>query len=107
MLSLTSVGAFNGGSYTLVVSNSAGSVTSAVATLTIAMPSKLLVTPSFTPNGGLQVDLVGTPGTNYVIEASTDLSFWTPLDTNASPFTFTDPNAVSLPLRFYRAHPAP
>ena len=107
MLSLSSVGAFNSGSYTLVVSNAVGSATSAVATLTVVLPSQLLVSPSYTPNGGFQVDLVGTPGTNYVIEASTNLSFWTPLDTNASPFRFTDTNAVSLPLRFYRAHPAP
>jgi uncharacterized repeat protein (TIGR01451 family) len=34
--------------------------------------------------------LNGAPGTNYVIEASTNLLSWFPLVTNASPFQFTD-----------------
>ncbi|MGA2788060.1 MAG: hypothetical protein ABSF60_11080 [Verrucomicrobiota bacterium] len=39
---------------------------------------------------GFMLLLNGTPGTNYVIEASTNLFNWVPLETNASPFQFTD-----------------
>ena len=46
-------------------------------------------------------------GSNYVIEASTNLTDWFPLEANTSPFTFADTNAVNLPLQFYRAHNSP
>jgi hypothetical protein len=38
-----------------------------------------------------------------VIESSTDLVNWVSLQTNSSPFTFTDTSAASYPRRFYRA----
>jgi hypothetical protein len=46
---------------------------------------------------------VGIPGYNYVVECSTDLMNWQSLQTNSSPFVFTDTNAANYPLRFYRA----
>jgi hypothetical protein len=36
---------------------------------------------------------VGVPGFNFILEGSTDLVNWQPLQTNASPFNFTDTNA--------------
>ena len=45
----------------------------------------------------------GMPGCNFVIECSTNLVNWQPLQTNPTPFTFTDTNAANDPLRFYRA----
>jgi hypothetical protein len=59
-----------------------------------------------TPSGLLlQVD--GTPGTNVVvIEASTNLTFWQPILTNAptnGTVQLLDLSAPSLPKRFYRA----
>jgi hypothetical protein len=39
---------------------------------------------------GFRLGLSGVVGTNYVIEASTNLFNWVPLVTNASPFQFTD-----------------
>lgn len=49
--------------------------------------------------------LSGTPGSNYVIQASTNLAGgnWIPLRTNAAPFTFTESNANAFPQRYYRA----
>jgi hypothetical protein len=44
--------------------------------------------------------LEGVPGTNYVIEASTDYLNWTTLATNASPFQLT--NTTELSRRYYR-----
>jgi hypothetical protein len=45
----------------------------------------------------------GMTGFSFVIESSTNLVNWQPLQTNSSPFTFSDTNAGSYPLRFYRA----
>jgi hypothetical protein len=55
-------------------------------------------------NGIFVVDIGGTGlyGYNYTVEASTDLVNWLVLQTNSSPFTFTDTNAGSYPRRFYR-----
>jgi uncharacterized repeat protein (TIGR01451 family) len=51
---------------------------------------------------GFQLGLSGVPGYDYVIEASTNLSDWVPLATNASPFQFTDTNRAAFRHRFYR-----
>jgi endonuclease G len=47
----------------------------------------------------------GWTGTNYVVQASTDLAStnWTSLTTNTAPFTFIDSNAGLFSQRFYRA----
>jgi len=53
---------------------------------------------------GLQLDLQG--GTNYTLEASSDLIRWTPLTTfrfdNTGQAHFTDPASTNFPARFYR-----
>jgi endonuclease/exonuclease/phosphatase family metal-dependent hydrolase len=53
--------------------------------------------------------LTGSAGSNYIVQVSTslDVSNWTSLLTNASPFTFTESNASTFPQRFYRAMVAP
>jgi hypothetical protein len=54
-------------------------------------------------NIGFQTKVLGESGYNYIIQASTDLLTWLSLQTNSAPFTFTDTNAVTYPVRFYRA----
>ena len=56
-----------------------------------------------------QFTVNGSPGTNYVVQASTDLTGtnWTPLATTPAPFTFTDTNTAAFTQRFYRAKVAP
>jgi YD repeat-containing protein len=60
-------------------------------------------------NGVFRLTLNGTVGSNYVIYASSDLKYWTPLYTNTVPpaglITFVDPSAGGYPKRFYRAVP--
>jgi hypothetical protein len=60
-------------------------------------------------NGTLMVTVggVGIAGCNFVIESSTNLVNWQPIQTNASPFTYTDTNAASVLFRFYRAMLSP
>jgi hypothetical protein len=54
-------------------------------------------------NHQIQFTTTGTAGTNYAIEANTNIatSHWTAVVTNASPFTFKATN--SSPQMFYRA----
>ena len=91
------------GAYFVVVSNRAGTVTSAPAYLALNQPlraSQLLVT-----NGQFQFQLIGSAGSNYVIQASTDLTIWISLVTNTATngyLDFTDTNAALFPGRFYR-----
>lgn len=48
--------------------------------------------------------LIGTSGQSYILQASTNLSAWAPLQTNSTMFyDFTDTNAGNYPARFYRA----
>jgi hypothetical protein len=59
----------------------------------------------FMPNGQFQMGFEGATGSNYVLQASTNLSTWTPISTNnavTSPFNLLDPKATNFPYRFYR-----
>jgi hypothetical protein len=49
------------------------------------------------------VGVTGSPGRLYAIQVSTNLTDWTTLQTDASPFSWWDSNAVVFPSRFYRA----
>jgi uncharacterized repeat protein (TIGR03806 family) len=65
----------------------------------------LFTSATFTTNDTFQLGFFGTPGSNYVLQASTNLLDWTPLSTNLAPtnlFNLYDPNATNFPYRFYR-----
>ncbi|MCX6927578.1 MAG: hypothetical protein NT154_30875 [Verrucomicrobia bacterium] len=66
-----------------------------------------LAFPARTTNGQFQFQLAGPVGSNYVIQASTDLITWTPIATNLFTatgfFSITDPSATNYSRRFYRA----
>jgi hypothetical protein len=65
-------------------------------------PTVNLVPTNHLP-GQFSLTCQGIPGCVFVIQASTNLSTWVNLQTNCSPFTFTDTNAAQYPRRFYRA----
>ena len=95
----------NEGSYTVVVTNAYGSVTSSVALLYLNAP--LRFTNSVISGGHFSALLLGSAHTNYVIESSTALGSWTPRQTNSSAvgiISFTDTNSVLPNNRFYRAY---
>ncbi len=99
-LTISNVYSGNVGRYAIVVSNSFGSVTSHVATLASVDAQISAGLPAIVINGPVK--------SNYVIEASADLSgSWTPLTNVAlpsQPYTFIDQRALASP-QFYRAVP--
>ena len=107
-LMLTNVMLGQAGSYSVAITNLAGATNSATAILSVYAPAApTLSGPSFLANGQFQFSLTGAPGYNYAVWGSTNLSDWTPLQTNVSPFTFIDTNPAAFPGRFYRAQYLP
>jgi hypothetical protein len=72
-----------------------------------AAPATLSL-PVYSPSQ-FQFLVTGTAGSNYVIQAATNLTApnWLSLKTNSSPFTFADTNAGSYKQQFYRAVTSP
>jgi membrane carboxypeptidase/penicillin-binding protein PbpC len=107
-LNLSSVDWTNSGTYTVVVTNSYGSVTSTPATLTVVGNLPVTLTNVATPilgSGAFTFQFSVQPGFTYVVMASADLVKWTPIATNvaqANTVLFTDPATSNFPSRFYR-----
>ncbi len=56
-------------------------------------------------NGMFSLQLLTVPGSNYVLQASTNLTDWTPIATNPATtnvLQFVDPNSSNYPSRYYR-----
>jgi uncharacterized repeat protein (TIGR03806 family) len=77
-----------------------------VATSALFIVQPLLFTSAaFTTSNTFQLGFFGTPGSNYVLQASTNLLNWTLLSTNVAPtnmFNLYDLGATNFPYRFYR-----
>jgi len=53
----------------------------------------------------LQLGFFGAPGSNYVLQATTNFSSWTPISTNTAltnQLNLLDPQATNFPYRYYR-----
>ena len=97
----------NAGSYTVAVSNLTRIVANATAALYVNAALQF-TNSGFTTNGSLQVQLIGIATSNYIIQASSDLTNWISLATNNAAtgiILFTDTNRVNSGRRFYRAKP--
>jgi hypothetical protein len=77
----------------------------------IAVNALFLVQPlyfssvGFLTNQQLQLGFVGVAGSNYMLQATTNLTTWTPISTNTAVtnlFNFFDPKATNFPSRYYR-----
>jgi uncharacterized repeat protein (TIGR03803 family) len=103
---IQAVGATNTGSYSVVVTNLAGSVTSSNAFLTVIVPPTLALQLWA---GYPLLNLSGMLSSNFVVQYSTNLagSNWINLlslsNLPASPYLFLDPAGDAGPARFYRA----
>jgi hypothetical protein len=106
---LPSMSTSQAGSYTVVVSNAYGSVTSAAASLSVILPPAGMGTGvSRNPDGSMTVSFVGALGAAYWVQATTNVvsGTWVTLGTNTpgddGTWSFTDLEASNYPLRFYR-----
>jgi len=96
------------GNYSVAVSASGGSVTSSVASLTVLLPPGISNGVA-NADGCFTLNLTGTPGYTYVLEAATNLSLpinWffiatNTMDTNGV-WQFNDPQATNFSQQFYR-----
>ena len=95
------------GSYNVVVTNSTGSITSSAAELSVLAPPAILFqdTPFGVYSGRFGFYYSGASGKHIVIEATSDLNVWVPLQTNVLGtarryFADVDPNHYLN--RFYR-----
>ncbi len=109
-LGLTNVQSATAGSYSAVVTNNSGAVTSSVATLTVSgtvTPAPPVWSNVSFDGAGFHARLTGTPGT-WVIATSPNLLSWVDmLTTNIPPAGYidlTDSTATRNGQRYYRAH---
>ena len=107
--SITSAQSTNAGSYTVVVTNAAGSITSAVATLTVIIAPPQITAIISAGSGTVTVSGTGPVGELYRILATTNIvlpvSAWPVVDTGAftgGVFSFSDNETTKHAQRFYR-----
>jgi len=105
-LTLSGISLNQAGIYSVMVSRS-GETTISSATLTVYPTAAATLVPATHASGQYAVAVAGIPGYNYVVQASTDLINWVPVQTNTAPFTFVDTNAGAFRQRFYRSVYAP
>jgi PKD repeat protein len=105
-LTLLNAQGTNQGSYTVVVSNPVGTVTSPAAFLTVQSTTSgpFQLSNWVATNGTWSFDVTGLGQTNIVIWSSTDLSHWTPVSTNSAASGTVHFSSPTMPsVEFYRA----
>ncbi len=105
-LTISEISDSDAASYSVVVSNSKGSSTSSIATLTVIDPPELEL--QILANYPL-VSLYGRLGENYLLQYNTNLAdtTWITLvsvsNLSSTPYQILDASSVGEPARFYRA----
>jgi hypothetical protein len=110
-LVITNAQTSDAASYSVIVSNAAGSVTSSTVTLQVITPLPPTMSGiSSLSNGGIQFTISGTQGVNYRVWASTNLALtpvvgaWDLLSSGtfgSAAVVFTDLQATNFMERFY------
>ena len=93
------------GNYLVEVSNLVGKDDSRTASLSLIYPPVKFESAEMTTNG-FEMQLSGPAASNYVIDASVNLTDWLPISTNSATLgkvVFTDMTAKQRSMRFYRA----
>ncbi len=104
VLQITNASVIDSGTYSVLVGNSAGSLASSNAVLTVFTPFSL-GSVSLPTNGDFGISIGGDNGRSYRLEGSTDLSNWVAISTNivaGGTTTLTDTAARAFTNRFYR-----
>ena len=109
LLAINNVSTANAGTYSVVVSNAYGSVTSTGAVLTVLLPP-IISGVICNMDGSMTLNLSTAPNTSSRVLATTNLTppvVWEPIYTNVAgtsgAWQFTDLNASNYPVRFYRS----
>jgi hypothetical protein len=102
VLTLNNITTAQAGTYYVNVSNSVGSTNSPTANLSVYSTVAATLTPASPVNGQFGLNISGVTNCQYVVQASTNLVDWVPVQTNTAPFTFMDANASQFSQRFYR-----
>lgn len=71
--------------------------------ISFTLPAEARLTAAGLVAGQFSFTVTGTPGVSYVVEASTNLADWFPVQTNVAPFQFVDLNPAGLSQCFYRS----
>ncbi|MDD5140868.1 MAG: fibronectin type III domain-containing protein [Verrucomicrobiales bacterium] len=97
---------------TVTVSNGAKNNNRVTRTFTVTvlpagqtMPATLKAAAQ--ASGQFRLNITGVSGLKYIVQASTNLIDWIPVQTNTAPFDFTDPHTGEFSQRFYRSVSAP
>jgi len=107
-LTLPNIAPQSAGSYSVVITNLFGSVTSSVVSLGVVTP--LVNSAVRSANGNVTLDFTGLPGSAARVWAATNFAppiNWQPIYTNTDIATngvwqFVDTNTLSTPTKFYR-----
>ena len=91
------------GDFTVVATNTSGSATSVVAHLEVYSTQRAQLSDFGYLTNTYHSVVSGITGANYVVEASTNLINWSPIQTNQTTFTNYDRSVTNYPYRFYRA----
>jgi uncharacterized lipoprotein YddW (UPF0748 family) len=95
------------GSYSVVITNVVGSITSSGAALTVTLPPPpVLQAIASLPDGRIRLTLSGALAVPYAIDASSNLAGWSELLSGIlsnSPAELVDDSATNTTPRFYRA----
>jgi hypothetical protein len=87
------------------VSNPAPSVAALAVSHSVSKPANTdaRLEAAVRENGQFHFQVNGIAGGQYVVEATSDLIQWTPVETNAAPFTFQAAAVEGVSQQFYRA----
>lgn len=111
-LAITNVGFSDHGNYRVSVFNSAGTVTSEVASLSVEANPPVVTEPTFLPNNRFYFMVFGLVGESYSIESTTNLTSgeWGSVAIRVitkSPMLVEIPNVSFAPQRFFRVRIQP
>lgn len=108
-LTIQNASTADNGSYSATITNAVGSVTSINAMVTVlgTIAPLTLTVLSNSPAIGFSFQVSAPQGSNFVVEASTDMNNWVSIFTNKAPpsatVSYLDTAATNYPTRFYRA----
>ena len=102
-LNLKNISKAQAGVYSVTVTSQFGSTNSLASVIVYDSPAATLGTMTRAANGNFTFPVTGVPGYKYVVQATTDLTHWTSVATNTSPFVFEDKQTDANDKRFFRA----